>query len=115
YFYTTAVPCLIYALSLHDALPIYSFWDFTAGNLMIGGASLLVISMLGYSINVVKTVRSHKRDDIVWLFLLSSSLWLLFTAVVGLLLAINLAHPFFERNHLEILKLHAHAGLAGWF
>lgn len=104
-----------YTLTAGTILLIYSFWDFTAGNLMIGGASLLVISILGYSINVVKTVRSHKRDAIVWLFLLSSSLWLLFTAVVGLLLAINLAHPFFERNHLEILKLHAHAGLAGWF
>src|SRR5690606_7695162 len=37
------------------------------------------------------------------------------TTAIGLLLAVNLAYPFFSYNHLEVLKLHAHAGLAGWF
>src|SRR5690606_590709 len=46
---------------------------------------------------------------------ISSAMWLLVTIGIGLLLAINLAYPFFSKNHLEILKIHAHVGLVGWF
>jgi cbb3-type cytochrome oxidase subunit 1 len=36
------------------------------------------------------------------------------TAVLGLLLTINLSHPFFPVDHLKYLTLHAHLGFAGW-
>jgi hypothetical protein len=41
--------------------------------------------------------------------------WLLFTVLAGLTLVINLLHPFLKVSHVELLKLHAHAGLVGWF
>ena len=92
-----------------------SFWFFQLGWLMILGGSLIVIAVLLYILNVLKTASIISKFSIEKLFVLSSATWLLFTVTVGLLLSINLGFPFFSKNHLEILKLHAHAGLAGWF
>jgi hypothetical protein len=35
--------------------------------------------------------------------------------LAGLTLAINQVHPFLKTSQIELLKLHAHAGIAGWF
>lgn len=92
-----------------------AFWNMTTGPLMILGGSLVVISVIFYGLNVFKTAKIMETFSMQRLFTVSSAGWLLFTASLGLLLAINLAYPFFGRNHLEILKLHAHAGFGGWF
>lgn len=92
-----------------------SFWFFQIGWLMITGGSLIFIAASLYLINVVKTAKLFTKFAIEKLFVFNSAMWLLFTISVGLLLAINLKFPFFSKSHLEILKLHAHAGLAGWF
>ncbi|HMR84873.1 MAG TPA: hypothetical protein PKE30_17125 [Niabella sp.] len=104
-----------YTLTAGVTLLTFSFWDFRVGWLMISGGSLVVISAIFYFLNVVLTSRVCIRYSIQKLFIVISALWLLFTVLVGLLLTVNLAFPFFEKNHLDILKLHAHAGLAGWF
>ena len=104
-----------YTLTLGMILLTTSFWNLNVGWIMITGGSLIVISAMLYLINVLKTSIIWKKYSIQKLFLVSSALWLLFTVIVGLLLAINLKFPFFKQSHLEILKLHAHAGFAGWF
>lgn len=104
-----------YTLALGVTLLAFSFWDMRAGWLMIGGGSLIVFSVILFVFNVLLTGRIWVRFTIQKLLITSSAFWLLFTVTVGLLLAVNLAFPFFSKNHLEILKLHAHAGLAGWF
>ncbi|MGC4232115.1 MAG: hypothetical protein QM594_03830 [Niabella sp.] len=104
-----------YTLTAGVILLTFSFWDFRVGWLMISGGSLVVVSVIFYFLNVVLTTRVCIRYSIQKLFIVVSALWLLFTVLVGLLLTVNLAFPFFEKNHLDILKFHAHAGLAGWF
>ena len=104
-----------YTLTTGIILLTSTFWNLSVGWLMITGGSLIVFSVILYVINVWKTSRICKKYSIQKLFITSSALWLLFTVTVGLLLAINLAFPFFDVSHLEILKLHAHAGIAGWF
>ena len=104
-----------YTLTSGMILLTTNFWNLTVGWLMIAGGSLIVISASLYLFNVLKTSRICKKYSIQKLFLTSSAIWLLFTVIVGLLLAINLKFPFFKQSHLEILKLHAHAGIAGWF
>lgn len=104
-----------YTLTLGMGLLTFTFWNFRTGALMITGGSLVVFSTVLFCINVLATSKVCVRYSIQKLFISSSSIWLLFTVSVGLLLAINLAHPFFQKDHLHILKLHAHAGLAGWF
>lgn len=93
----------------------YTFWVFQTGWLMITGGTLIVVAAILYTVNVIKTTAVFSGFSIQKLFMVSSSAWLLLTVLIGLLLAINLAFPFFTKNHLDILKLHAHAGLAGWF
>ena len=104
-----------YTLTLGMILLTTNFWNLTVGWVMIAGGSLIVISATLYLVNVLKTSRINKKYSIQKMFLASSAIWLLFTVIVGLLLAINLKFPFFKQSHLEILKLHAHAGFGGWF
>lgn len=92
-----------------------SFWYFQTGTGMIMGGILIVAATVCYFINVLYTAGNCRRYNISKLFIISSAGWLMFTTTVGLLLAINLWHPFVSANHLRYLKLHAHAGLAGWF
>ena len=104
-----------YTLTLGMILLTANFWELTVGWVMISGGSLIVISVVLFLINVLKTSNICTKYTLQKLFVSSSALWLLFTVVVGLLLAINLKFSFFTQSHLEILKLHAHAGIAGWF
>src|SRR5690606_27926443 len=103
------------SLLVGTILLVGTFWHFQTGQIMIYGGSFIFIAALLYNINVFKTANIANAFSIKKAFLISSALWLLATSVVGLLLAINLAFPFFSKNHLEILKIHAHIGLAGWF
>src|SRR5690554_1841577 len=96
-------------------LLIWSFWTFRVGYPLIAGGSLIVISSLLYAMNTIATIAKSTTESVEKYFILSSALWLFITTLIGLLLAINLSHHFIPRNHLDILKLHAHAGLAGWF
>ena len=94
---------------------VCSFWHFEVGGGMITGGALVVAAALLYTVNTFGTVSKHAQNSPQQAFLVSSALWLLTTVIIGLLLAINLSHTFIPRNHLDLLKLHAHAGLAGWF
>ena len=106
-----------YTLTLGIILLTWKFWNFDTGWVMITGGSLIVLSVLFFVINVLKTTAIFRKFTTQKLFIISSALWLLFTVSVGLLLAINLGltSPIFRVSHLEILKLHAHMGIAGWF
>ena len=106
-----------YTLTLGIILLTWKFWNLDTGWVMIAGGSLIVFSVLLFVINVLKTTRIFRKFTTQKLFIISSALWLLFTVSVGLLLAINLGltSPIFRVSHLEILKLHAHMGIAGWF
>lgn len=92
-----------------------SFWWFRPGWTMITGGTSVVVAAVFYNINAFHTTGTCKRYATQRLFILSSACWLLLTAMAGLLLAVNLGHPFIFRNLPDMLKLHAHAGLAGWF
>lgn len=115
-----------------EKLAFYSYLFLTAGIILLSGAfwraakvSFPLFGLIGgffifiaailFFINVAKTTRICKNYSVQKSFVLSAAFWLLSTTFVGLLLATNLRYPFFSKNHLEILKLHAHAGLAGWF
>lgn len=114
--YSSTLALISYCfLTLGTVLIAYSFWFFIMDwHLILGGALILIAALL-YSYNVLKTIRIFTLFSWERLFLFSSALWLITTVVIGLLLAFNFKYPFFTSNHLEILKLHAHAGLAGWF
>jgi hypothetical protein len=92
-----------------------SFWYMKTGVWMIGAAVLLLLTVAGFSLNVLLSARQSSKVNLEARFIRASVYWLLFTALAGLLLAINLFRAFLPVSHLEFLKLHAHAGIAGWF
>lgn len=93
----------------------YAFWQFSFGSLMFVAGTLIVMSVFLFVLNVIKTAKQSVKNTIERLFILSSAYWLMFTVMAGLTLAVNLSMPFLNVSHLELLKLHAHAGLVGWF
>ncbi|MBO9202892.1 MULTISPECIES: hypothetical protein [Niastella] len=102
-----------YTLTTGAGLLVTSFWFFWVGWPMITGGALVVTAALLYAVNVYHTSGQCNRHAAN--FIISSAAWLLFTVVLGLLLAINLRFPFIPMSHIDVLKLHAHAGLVGWF
>lgn len=93
---------------------VYSFWVFSFGTLMITGGALIVFSIFLFLINIMITLSKRKKNNLTGIFLMASNIHLFFVVILGLLLAINLAFPFIPGDHLSLLTVHAHIGIAGW-
>ncbi len=93
----------------------YSFWNFEIGTPIITGGILIGISVAGFMLNILLTTLKSKETSIEKDFIVAATWWLFFTVAAGIALAVNLTHPFLKQEHTELLKLHAHAGIAGWF
>ncbi|PKP51422.1 MAG: hypothetical protein CVT92_12800 [Bacteroidetes bacterium HGW-Bacteroidetes-1] len=102
-------------LGIGTLLLAFTFWQFTFDTLMFIAGVLIVTSVGLFVVNVLFTAHSSNKKVIERAFIISSVIWLLFTVLAGLTLAINLSYPFLKVSHVELLKLHAHAGLVGWF
>lgn len=94
---------------------VYCFWKFQIGTLLIIAGSIVVLSAFCYLYNVCATIIGSTKTTRYQYLMISSAIWLLLTTTAGLLLAINLSHNFIPRDHIDLLKLHAHAGIVGWF
>lgn len=102
-------------LAAGTVLLALAFWQFRLDGLMHGAASLVLLAVLLFGFNVFKTALRSASKSIERDFILTSVLWLVLTVVLGFVLALNLTQGFLSLSHLEWLKIHAHAGLAGWF
>ncbi len=102
-------------LTLGTCLLIYSFWHFKIGLLMCLGGLLITFSSYLYFYTLWMTTKDVEHLFELRLYFTLSAFWLCFTTTLGLLLAINLFHGFLTKSHLDILKLHAHVGIVGWF
>ncbi len=102
-------------LGLGAVLLAAAFWRFQLDWLMHLAAGLVVAAVVSFAVNVMATARRSAKRTIERDFILTAALWLLFTVAAGVLLAFNLVHAFLRTPHLELLKLHAHAGIVGWF
>jgi hypothetical protein len=92
----------------------FSFLNFWTGLPLDISAMLVILAVILMAINIFITASKSPKESIHKNFILTAIVWLLFTVGIGLMLAINLANPFLTSSHLEFLKLHAHAGIAGW-
>src|SRR5690606_31002200 len=72
-------------LTVGAIMLVWSFWVFEVGMLMITGGSLVVGAAVLYTVNTCATVVLQQRNTIQQAFIVSSALWLLITAVAGLL------------------------------
>ncbi|MBU2045458.1 MAG: hypothetical protein KJ712_01850, partial [Bacteroidetes bacterium] len=94
---------------------IYSFWVFEPGLHMQCGGLLLLTGISLFVINIFITAKRIKKPDIYQDFILTACIWLWATAILGVLMVFNFRYAFLPQDHLLFLKLHAHAGLGGWF
>jgi len=101
-------------LASGSVLLALSFWNFWLGAIMHIAATLLLAAISFFVVNVLVTGSKSSKKTIEKKFIQSSVIWLLFTIIAGITLAINLTHPFLLPSHLELLKLHANAGIVGW-
>lgn len=92
-----------------------AFWNFWLGWPMESGALLVLSAFILYAVNVFRTARQSKKASISGECIVTASIWLVLTAVLGTLLVFNLRYSFFPQDHLYYLKLHAHLGMGGWF
>ena len=77
-------------------------------------AILLNIAMFIFAFNIIASMIKVKNWNITGAFLAAAIFWLIVTAIAGILLAVNLDHPYIKINHLQYLKLHANVALIGW-
>jgi hypothetical protein len=102
-------------LASGSVLLSFSFWQMKTGNWMITAGTITTGAVLSFCYNVLQSAKQTSKTTIEGKFIVASVLWLGFTATVGLALAVNLYKPYLPVSHLELLKLHAHAGGIGWF
>ncbi|WP_423146012.1 hypothetical protein [Rubrolithibacter danxiaensis] len=97
-------------------LLVCSFWNFEPGICMQAGSLFLLTAITAFVINAFLTAKKNKnKDSVSQDFIITSSLWLLSTAILGTLLVFNFRFAFLPKDHLHFLRLHAHLGIGGWF
>ena len=93
----------------------HTFWGMKFNYELLANASILLLATIIFAINAILTARKAEKITIESIMTVSSVVWFLITAILGFLIALNYIHPFWNISHIEVLKVHAHAGLVGWF
>lgn len=96
-------------------LLVHAFWIFDPGHFMQCGSLLLLMGISFFGLNVFLTTKKINKVDIHQEFIITACIWLVLTAILGVLLVFNFQHAFLPKDHLQFLKLHAHMGIGGWF
>lgn len=104
-----------YPAALGIALLIYGFFQFNMGWPAQAGGILINLSVLIFAYIVYQSVASREQHNVHMIFLLTASLWLLITTLIGTLLVYNFTSRILSADSLHYLSLHAHLGIAGWF
>jgi len=103
-----------WSLAVSIILLVYAFWTYAFGNTLLVAASLMFASLTLFVINILLSTVNGKKN-IQSRYVTAAVIWLLLTALLGLLIAFNFKFNFFSQVHLHYLKIHAHLGLIGWF
>ncbi len=94
---------------------VVTFW--TGGDTvwLIWSAIITFIALILFSINVLLSIWGAAGRNYSSRFIATAILWLLSTAIMGLLLALNRQYALFDASGWRLLKVHAHFGMIGWF
>lgn len=93
----------------------YGFYVFNMGWPAKWGGRFVILAVVCYLINLIKSMRQSKSKNIQAYFVLTATIWLLLTTLLGLVLVYNFTFPLLKADSLHYLPLHAHAGIIGWF
>ncbi len=93
----------------------YGFYVFDMGLHTQCGGILIILAIIAYLINLAMSMVKSEHENVHAFFVFTAAIWLLATAIIGLLLVYNFTYPVMSKNSLDYLPLHAHLGIAGWF
>ena len=96
-------------------LLVYGFFVFNMGAPAKWGGRFVLLAILTYLINMAASISKSKNENIHAVFVFTATLWLFFTAFLGLMLVYNFTTSLLPNDSLHYLPLHAHAGIIGWF
>lgn len=94
---------------------VYAFYTFNMGTLAQWGGHLVTTAIIVYLVNIMISMAKSKHENVHAIFVFTAVVWLLSTAVVGLLLIYNFTEPYLSKDSISYLPLHAHMGIIGWF
>lgn len=113
--YSEKLPILILILLTSGAgILSFCFWFFLLNWLAYMAGGLVFTALVLHAFNILQTAK-HANDNVVNNTVTIAHVWLIFAALLGLTLFINLRMPFLPMDHLLYLKVHAGIGMAGWF
>jgi len=95
-------------------LMAYSFWTGQLTDWLVWSAYFMYTGLLLFVINIALTYKDAKLKNIKNYFIIAAIFWLFFTQTEGLLMALNFKYNFMKPFTYHI-KIHASAGLAGFF
>ena len=96
-------------------LLVAGFYKFNLGSLTKLGAVLVIAAITSFLVNMAISMTKSKQENVHAFFVFTATLWLLATAMVGLLLVYNFNDRFLPADSIDYLSLHAHMGIVGWF
>lgn len=112
---SNTIPVWVLPLKLIGVLLlVLSFWRFEFGWASYTGGGFIIAAIILHAWNIYRTA-SRGAEHIIKDFFVVAHVWLLFTAIIGLSLLVNLRFPIFREDHLHYLRIHGGLGLAGWF
>lgn len=94
---------------------VFAFYEFDMGKLAILGGLLINLSVISYLTNLGLSIYHSKSKNVHAVFAFTSVLWLFATTLLGLLLVWNFSSNILSTNSINLLSLHAHLGIIGWF
>jgi len=107
----------LYTLVPGTVLLSYSFWNTYIGEtlyMQIGG-TLIFISIILFLVNAFMSALKTQQKTIENTFIVTSALWLTITVLFGIFITMNTALHFIPKSNIELLKIHVHVGIVGWF
>ena len=93
----------------------YAFWSSSFTSWLPWASALTALALILFAINVLLSVRTAAKKNYSARFIVSAVVWLLFTAILGLLMALNHRYSILDEGNFTYLKIHAHFGIVGWF
>lgn len=90
-------------------------YKFQLTNNFIVGGSLVIIAIILFAFNTLKSALLSKEKSISKYYIMASAVYLLLTVLLGLFTVINLSYNLIPVAHTEFMKTHLVVGLVGWF
>ena len=90
-------------------------FEFKSTPLLDTGGTLVIVAILMFSYNTLKSAASSKVKSISRKYIITAGLYLLLNVLLGLFMILNMSYQWVNIPHTQFFKAHLVVGLVGWF